>query len=99
MNFPTILNITLAALAISLAAFNLIATVRREKRWCRRLQEASSKLSALMAENHKLDLEKDFLESQNKNLKTELENTKEKLKKAHERIAVLMVEYDRLHKR
>lgn len=99
MNHHVIFNFTLAGLVITMAVIDFIVTVRWEKRWRKRLQESAEQTMKLFAEKSRLEMELDRKDAANKKLEADLTETKAKLKKAHEKVAMLMVEYERLTKK
>lgn len=98
MNPHAVINFALAGIVIIMSIADLLVTVRWEKRWRKRLQESSEQTINLFSEKAALELELDRKENSIRKLEEDLNEAKEKLKKAHEKVACLMVEYDRLTK-
>lgn len=82
-----------------MAVIDCIVTVRIEKRWRKRLQEASEQITRLFSRKTRLEFDLEIKEMKIQKLEKDLEEYKEKLKKAHEKVAMLMVEYNRLNKK
>lgn len=97
MNHQTIYTL-LAAGLIGLAVTDFLITWCWEKRWRKRLHEASEQTVKLFSEKAALELELERKDNSIHKLEKELKEAKEKLKKAHEKVAVLMAEYERLTK-
>lgn len=91
MNQENVIALASALLLLTLAVTDVVITRRFVKRWQAKIQESAEKVVKLTAENHRLEMKLEGCERE----KSQLE---EKLKKAHEKIAILMVEYNRLNK-